>query len=74
MPVVNKAMATIKLTMIRFIVRTPGDGGGRPTGTDPLLNPAAGMTILGPSTAVLASIDPGSMCLTLLFYCTVDAK
>jgi hypothetical protein len=48
--------------------------GGGPLAHTPRLFLPQEVAFLGPSTAVLASIDPGSMCLTLPYYCNADAK
>jgi hypothetical protein len=48
--------------------------GGGPLAHTPRLFLPQGVAFLGPSTAVLASIDPGSMCLTLPYYCNADAR
>jgi hypothetical protein len=48
--------------------------GGGPLAHTPRLFLPQGVAFLGPSTAVLASIDPGSMCLTLPYNCNPDAR
>jgi hypothetical protein len=63
----NTVTDTNTSTFMRFIFRTPddGEGGGCPLAHTPRLFLPQGVAFLGPSTAVLASIDPGSMCLTI---------